>query len=44
VAPFTYRWPLKGVSAGTHTLQLRAVDAAGNEGQSEPVRITVKEK
>ncbi len=44
VAPFTYRWPLKGVSAGTHTIHLRAVDAAGNEAKSEPARITVKEK
>lgn len=44
VAPFTYRWPLKGVSAGTHTIHLRAVDAAGNEAKSEAVRVTVKEK
>ncbi|MBM4424106.1 MAG: penicillin-binding protein [Chloroflexi bacterium] len=44
VAPFTYRWPLKGVSAGTHTIHLRAVDAAGNDAESEPVRVTVKEK
>ncbi len=44
VAPFTYRWPLKGVITGAHTLYLKAVDAAGNTTQSQPVKITVKAK
>jgi hypothetical protein len=42
VAPFTYRWPLKGVLPGPHTIQLKATDAAGNEALSKPVTITVK--
>jgi membrane peptidoglycan carboxypeptidase len=42
VAPFTYRWPLKDVFPGAHTVQLKAIDAAGNEAQSETVTITVK--
>ena len=42
VAPFTYRWKLG--FAGVHSLYLRAVDAAGNDAQSAPVTITVKEK
>lgn len=42
VAPFTYRWPLKGIFPGAHTIQLKAIDAAGNETQSETVTITVK--
>lgn len=42
VAPFTYRWPLKGVGAGTHSIYLKAIDAAGNEAQSEAVTIVVR--
>jgi len=42
VAPFTYRFPLRGVTPGTHTIHLKAVDAAGNEAESEAVRVTVK--
>jgi membrane carboxypeptidase/penicillin-binding protein len=44
VAPFTYRWPLKGILPGPHTLQLQAVDAAGNTALSKPVTITIKSK
>ncbi len=42
VAPFTYRWKLG--ATGAHTIYIRAVDAAGNEAESERVTIRVKEK
>ena len=43
VAPFTYRWPLRGAGAGLHTVYVRAVDAAGNAAESERVAIRVAE-
>lgn len=43
-APFdtvTLNWDSTAVVNGTHTLVLRATDAAGNSGQSSPVTVTV---
>src|SRR6185369_12906298 len=40
VAPYSTRWKIS--SAGPHTLQVRAYDAAGNFTDSEQVSITVK--
>lgn len=42
VAPFTYRWKLGAL--GQHTIYVRAIDAAGNATQSEPVTIRVVSK
>ena len=40
VAPYSTRWKIG--TAGVHTLQVRAYDAAGNFTDSAPVTITVK--
>lgn len=40
VAPFTYQWIIRG-AIGTHSIYAIAYDAAGNETQSETVRIQV---
>ncbi|HWR36963.1 MAG TPA: DNRLRE domain-containing protein [Clostridia bacterium] len=34
-------WNTSGVSSGTHTLQTKAYDAAGNVGVSAPISVTV---
>lgn len=39
-APFTTTWNAKRTFSGTHTLQCRAYDAAGNIGYSQPVSVT----
>lgn len=36
-APFNVKWSWKRLSKGSHTLQLKAYDAAGNVGVSSPV-------
>ncbi|KKK95265.1 hypothetical protein LCGC14_2674570, partial [marine sediment metagenome] len=41
VSPYTYSWDTKTVSNGSHTLQARAYDAAGNIGTSTTVTVTV---
>jgi hypothetical protein len=38
-APFTTKWNTKKVSAGTHSLQCKAYDGAGNSANSEPVIV-----
>lgn len=38
----TYTWASGTVPNGTHTLALRAADAAGNVGSSQPVTVTVQ--
>jgi len=38
-APFTTKWNTKKAAAGTHNLQARAYDAAGNSGTSNPVTV-----
>ena len=38
----SFDWNSLSVANGTHTLRLRASDAAGNVGQSEPVSVTVE--
>ena len=40
VAPFTTRWPIDSV--GTHSVYLRAADAAGNVTRSETVTVVVQ--
>lgn len=40
--PFTADWDTRTVSAGTHTLEARARDAAGNIGTSTSVTVTVQ--
>jgi membrane peptidoglycan carboxypeptidase len=40
--PYSTRWTLTAASRGTHTLFVRAYDAAGNFTDSEPVTIVVK--
>lgn len=37
-----YTWSLKSLKAGTHTLVVKAVDAAGNEGKSESLKFEIK--
>lgn len=37
VPPYTERWPIRGT--GCHSFRVLAVDAAGNETSSEPVRV-----
>lgn len=39
-SPFTFKWNSRKVTAGTHTLQVVAVDAAGNSGSSQVVTMT----
>jgi subtilisin family serine protease len=41
-APYTFNWNTDAVSEGSHTLSSRALDAAGNTGNSAPVTVTVK--
>jgi thermitase len=38
-APFTTKWSTKKVSVGTHSIQCKAYDAAGNSASSEPVMV-----
>jgi hypothetical protein len=38
-APFTTKWSTKKVSAGTHSIQCKAYDGAGNSASSEPVIV-----
>lgn len=38
-APFTTKWSTKKVSAGTHSLQCKAYDGAGNSASSEVVVV-----
>ena len=38
-APFTTKWSTKKVSAGTHSLQCKAYDGAGNSANSEVVIV-----
>jgi hypothetical protein len=40
-APFAFSWNAAGEREGTHTLQVRAVDVAGNVGASETIQVTV---
>ena len=40
-APFQILWDSTAAADGAHTLTARAVDAAGNEGSSAPVGVTV---
>jgi len=40
-SPYTYSWNTKAVANGTHTLQTKAYDAAGNVGSSAVVSVTV---
>jgi hypothetical protein len=41
-APYNFNWNTKKVSRTTHTLQVRAYDAAGNVGSSATVTVTVQ--
>lgn len=38
-APFTFKWNTRKVAAGTHSLQCKASDAAGNTGASASVTV-----
>jgi len=38
-SPFTTKWNTKKTAAGTHTLQSKAYDSAGNIGSSTPVAV-----
>jgi len=40
-APYNFGWNTLGVANGTHTLQVKAYDAAGNVGSSAKVSVTV---
>ena len=40
-APYQFAWDTTGATNGTHTLQARAVDSAGNNGVSSIVTVTV---
>lgn len=40
-APFSTRWNSAAVTNGLHTLTAVALDAAGNQGTSAPVQITI---
>jgi hypothetical protein len=40
-APYNFAWNTTGLVNGTHSLSLRAYDAAGNIGASAPVNVTV---
>jgi hypothetical protein len=40
-SPYTFSWNTTALSNGSHTLQSRAYDAAGNPGQSALVSVTV---
>jgi subtilisin family serine protease len=41
LAPYAFSWNTTGYSNGTHTLQARAVDTAGNTGNSSIISVTV---
>jgi hypothetical protein len=41
-APFSYKWNNKKVAAGTHSLQARASDAAGNVGISAAISVVTR--
>ncbi|MDY7227760.1 Ig-like domain-containing protein [Hyalangium rubrum] len=40
-APYTYVWNTRTAPNGTHALTVRAYDAAGHEGTSDPVNVTL---
>jgi hypothetical protein len=40
-SPFSFSWSTTTYTEGTHTLRTRAVDAAGNSGQSAQLNVTV---
>jgi len=40
VPPYSTRWRITG--AGSHTVQVRVYDAAGNSADSAPITITVQ--
>ena len=40
-APYAFAWNSTGVANGAHTLRARALDAAGNQGLSATVNVTV---
>lgn len=40
-APYSFSWNTSIVTSGTHTIQLKAFDAAGNVGQSAATTVTV---
>lgn len=40
-APYSYSWDTAALARGTYTWSARAYDAAGNEGVSAPVEVTV---
>jgi hypothetical protein len=40
-SPYSFAWSTAAVPNGPHVLQARALDAAGNAGQSAPVAVTV---
>jgi hypothetical protein len=40
-APYTFSWNTAGLTAGTHSLQTVAYDAAGNTGASAQVHVDV---
>jgi hypothetical protein len=41
-APFSITWNTNKVSKTTHTIYVRATDAAGNTTQSASITVTVK--
>jgi fibronectin type 3 domain-containing protein len=41
-SPYSYSWDSKTVADGTHTVQAKATDVAGNIGSSITVSVTVK--
>lgn len=41
-APFSYTWDTTKVANGSHTLQVKAFDAAGNYGLSTLISVTVQ--
>ncbi len=40
-SPYSYNWDTTTFSNGSHTLQAKAYDAAGNEGTSSTITVTV---
>lgn len=40
-SPYSFSWDSSSDTAGTHTLQVKAWDAAGNYGASTPVVVTI---
>lgn len=41
-SPFEFSWSTQGSTNGSHTLTTKAFDAAGNNGTSAPVSVTVQ--